>query len=361
MRNGELPHRERVLLALEHQQTDRVPIAMVCSGVNPPAEKELERFLRDIRGIGVNEYFEPILDIKTVEPRYIGPPLRPRTDYWGVVRKPVSYGEGVYDEIDYYPLRLAAGIDDVMRHPWPTTDWFDYSNLPEEITRINAREPFAVIAYNTNIFETAWYTRGFEQSLMDLMLDPELFDCILEKVTEFYRAHNRKMLQAADGGIDLMFTADDIGGQNGLLMSLELWRHHIKPHHAAVNREIHEFGAKVIYHSDGAIMEAVEDLIDMGIDILQALQFDAHGMDPQLLKDRYGQRLCFQGGISVQKTLPFGTPEQVRQETLERIRILGKNGGYILGPSHAIQAGTPPENIVTMFDTAASARVQKSV
>jgi uroporphyrinogen decarboxylase len=99
-------------------------------------------------------------------------------------------------------------------------------------------------------------------------------------------------------------------------------------------------------------MEAVEGLVDMGIDVLQALQFSAVGMDPRELKRRFGERLCFEGGVSVQTTLPFGTPEDVRQEVEELIGVLGAGGGYILGPSHAVQAGTPPENIVAMFDTA---------
>jgi uroporphyrinogen decarboxylase len=137
-------------------------------------------------------------------------------------------------------------------------------------------------------------------------------------------------------------------------MSLTMWEQLIKPFHTRLNRAIHEFGAKVIYHTDGGIMKAVPGLIDMGVDVLQALQFDAKGMDPLALKAQFGGRLCFQGGVSVQKTLPFGTVDDVRREVDERIRILGRHGGYILGPSHAIQAGTPPENIVTMFDAAAN-------
>jgi uroporphyrinogen decarboxylase len=133
-----------------------------------------------------------------------------------------------------------------------------------------------------------------------------------------------------------------------------MWKENIKPYHARMNKVIHEFGAKVIYHSDGSVMEAVPGLIDMGVDVLQPLQFDAKGMDPVALKERHRDELCFEGGISVQQTLPFGTPEQVRQEVRERIDVLGRGGGYILGPSHAIQAGTPPENIVAMFDTAAT-------
>ncbi len=101
-------------------------------------------------------------------------------------------------------------------------------------------------------------------------------------------------------------------------------------------------------------MEAVPGLMDMGIDVLQALQFDAKGMDPAALKDGYGDTLCFEGGVSVQSTLPWGTPEEVAAEVRARIDVLGRCGGYICGPSHAIQAGTPPENIVALFDTAAT-------
>ena len=135
-----------------------------------------------------------------------------------------------------------------------------------------------------------------------------------------------------------------------------MWEKHIKPHHIRINRLIHEHGARAIYHTDGAVMEAVPGLIDMGIDVLQALQFDAKGMDPRLLKERHGTRLCFEGGVSVQRTLPFGTPESVREEVEERISVLGRNGGYILGPSHAIQAGTPVENILALFQTAVEYR-----
>jgi uroporphyrinogen decarboxylase len=160
------------------------------------------------------------------------------------------------------------------------------------------------------------------------------------------------MLEVADGAVDLAFTADDIAGQRGLLMSLDMWDRFLRPHHERLNRMIHGFGVKVIYHSDGGVAPAVPGLIEMGIDVLQALQFSARGMDPAALKRDFGARLCFEGGVSVQTTLPFGTTDDVRSETETLIAVLGKNGGYILGPSHAVQAGTPPENVLAMFDTA---------
>ena len=348
-----LSSHERVALALAHEDTDRVPIAMVCSGINEPARGEFDRYLRREQGCDAATYLDRALDIRSVAPQYIGPRLEPGTDIWGVRRQPVRYGAGSYNEIDGYPLAAAARIDDVRGHTWPDPEWFDYGSLPEQIRQVNADGgPYAIMALNCNVFETSWYMRGFEQAFMDLAVEPDLFDFILRRVADFCVEYASRTLAAADGQIDLIFTADDIGQQAGLLMSLEMWEAHIKPHHARINRAIHEGGARAIYHSDGAVMEAVPGLMDMGIDVLQALQFDAEGMDPRRLKELYGDRLCFEGGVSVQSTLPFGTPGDVVEEVEELISVLGQGGGYILGPSHAIQAGTPAENIHAMFDTA---------
>jgi uroporphyrinogen decarboxylase len=357
-RRETLSSRERVRLALVHKETDRIPIAMVCAGINPPAYKALESYLQSERGLSVVDYLTPLIDIRAVAPEYVGPPLEKgadwHEDYWGVKRKAVSYGSGSYNEIDYYPLGKAQTIADLEDHRWPSTKWFDYSVLPERIAAAQADGEHCLMVTNGNIFESSWYMRGFQQMFLDLVLNPELAHAILQRVTDFYVEHFAKMLAAGNGEIDLAFTADDIGSQRGPLMSQEMWEDHLKPYHVRLNEVIHEFGAQVIYHSDGAVMWAVDGLIDMGVDVLQALQFNAEGMDPALLKQRTGDRLCYEGGVSVQQTLPFGTTDDVRQEVEELITVLGKNGGYILGPSHAIQAGTPPENIVAMFDTAAN-------
>ena len=347
-----LSSRERVRLALGHQETDRIPIAMVCAGINPPAYRELEKYLQRERGLDVATYLNSFLDIRQVDSAYIGPQLDPGEDIWGVRRQPISYGSGSYDEIVYYPLAGVQSMDAVKQYQWPSTEFFNYTVLAERIATAQADGEHCLMVANGNIFETSWYMRGFEKMFMDFVLKPELAHEILERVTDFYVVHFTKMLAAAKGGVDLAFTADDIGGQHGLLMSLEMWEEFIKPYHVRLNKAIHEFDVKVIYHTDGAVMKAVAGLIDMGIDVLQALQFSAQGMNPLELKQKYGDRLCFEGGVSVQTTLPFGSPEDVRHETEELINVLGRNGGYILGPSHYIQAATPPENIVAMFDTA---------
>lgn len=354
--SGQLSHRERVCLALDHRQTDRVPIAMVCSGINEPARSQTDAYLRRERGIGLDAFLAPLVDIKVVAPDYIGPPLAEGTDIWGVHRSAVSFGEASYSEIDHYPLAEATDAGDLDRHTWPSTEWFDYAGLPAKIAALQAERggPWCLVTMNANPFESSWYLRGFERFIVDLCASADLAHATMDRVTDFFVAHYARVLEAAGGAIDLAFTADDIGTQQGLLMSPAMWREFLMPRHARLNECIHARGAKVIYHSDGAVADAVPGLIEMGIDVLQALQFDAAGMDPVVLKREHGDRLCFEGGVSVQHTLPFGTAEEVRTEVTHLVRTLGAGGGYILGPSHAIQAGTPPENIVAMFDTAAA-------
>jgi uroporphyrinogen decarboxylase len=352
MKASPLSSRERVRLALEHKDTDRIPIAMVCAGINPPAHAALSELLRRERGLSVEQYLDGLLDVAGIAPPYSGPALPPDQDIWGVVRKPVSYGPASYSEIDVYPLAKVTSVRELEAHPWPHTGLFDYEALPAIARKLQARGERCLMIANGNIFESAWYLRGFEQLFVDFLENPELAHALLSRVAAFHLARFERLLAALPGQVDLAFTADDIGGQNGLLMALPMWEEFIKPHHVCLNRLIHEFGVRVIYHSDGAVMAAVPGLIDMGIDVLQALQFDAAGMDPVALKRLYGHRLCFEGGISVQRTLPFGRPEEVQAEVRQRIEVLGRDGGYILGPSHAIQAGTPPENILALFDTA---------
>lgn len=348
-----LSPRERVTLALDHKPTDRVPIAMVCSGLTPPAYGALAQYLAAERQTTVEEYLRPLLDIEMVGPAYVGPTLAPGEDIWGVRREAVSYGAGSYDEIAHYPL-AGATRDSLAEMTWPTTEWFDYRGIPEAIARARRGGDPCLMAPGGNPFETAWYMRGLEQLLIDFATDAEFAHALLERVCGFFVAHVERILEAGGGAIDLAFTADDLGGQEGLLLSLSMWEEFLKPYHERLNATIHRYGARVIYHTDGAIMEAVPGLVAAGVDILQALQFDARGMDPVRLKQDHGAHLGFQGGVSVQSTLPFGTEEAVRQEVIERIDVLGAGGGYILGSSHAIQAGTPPQNIVAMFDAAVS-------
>jgi uroporphyrinogen decarboxylase len=352
MKDGHMSSYERVSLALAHKETDRVPIAMVCSGINDPAGSEFDALIRSKGYDGTYNYLDPILDITGVGPGYHGPSYESGYDMWGVRRKSMKCGLATYYEIDHHPLANAESMDEITQFPWPNPDWFDYTVLPNAIAAERSGRQRYIMAGTAPLYETSWYLRGFEQMFMDLAVNPEIAHEIMNRVTDFYCEYIQRVLTAANDEVDLVFTADDVGGQNGLLMSIKMWEEFIKTYHVRLNKIIHEHGAKIIYHSDGAVMDVVDGLIYMGVDVLQPLQFDAAKMDAVEIKATHGERLCFQGGVSVQSTLPFGTPELVQEEVKHLITTLGKDGGYILGPSHAIQAGTPPENIFAMFETA---------
>lgn len=175
----------------------------------------------------------------------------------------------------------------------------------------------------------------------------------LEHITGFLDARLQRTLAAAPDGIDLVFFADDLGTQQGLLMSRESYRTVLQPFHRRLTDTVHRLapGAHCLLHSDGAVFDVIPDLLDAGLDTLEAVQTDAAGMEPERLKRAYGDRLSFQGAISVQHLLPHGNQETVRAECLHLMEVLGKDGGYIAAPAHAIQVGTPPENVITMLRT----------
>ncbi len=341
--------RERVLAALDHRETDRVPLAMVCGGINSPAMKALNEFLKKDRGIDARSYINSFLDVAEV---WVTGDFDQELDMWGVARALVSYGEGSYSEIVHYPLRDMETLLEIRNYAYPRVSDMSVEDRVGEIKYLHGHSDQAIVLANANLFETSWYMRGFEQAFEDMLVQPDLIHFIMDRVTTFFTDYFYEILKNCRGEIDMVFTADDIGHQDGLLLSLDMWEEFIKPYHVRINEMIHNMGARVIYHTDGAISEAVPGLMDMGIDVLQALQFSAANMDPQHLKDNFGTSLCFEGGMCVQRILPFGSPEEVREETRKLISILGKSGGYLCGPSHFIQAGTPPENIAAFFDEA---------
>ena len=352
--------KERVLTALRHEKPDIIPFSS--GSVNEYARKQLAKYLScNVKEIERKLY--NISDLRWVSPLYIGPQTyigaeqwpqecTNKPNIWGVKHKSMFNGFDHYSEISYYPLAGLGETKSIEDHVFPSPDWFNYDSLKEIINKENRDGEYAIVMGNGNIFETSWYMTGFENMLTLILTEPDLAYRLLEKVTDFYVTFFERALDTVNGSIDIIFTADDIGQQDGLLMSLTMWEKMLKPHHARLNKLLHKSGAKIMYHTDGAVMDAMDGLVDMGIDIFQAIQFDAKGMDPVILKTKWGDKISFCGGVSVQSTLPFGSIDDVRMEVQERISVLGKNGGYILSPSHAIQGGTPPENIVAFFEEA---------
>ena len=196
--------------------------------------------------------------------------------------------------------------------------------------------------------------RGFEQFFLDMIERPEFVYYMMEKVTTFYRDLTWRALDAAGDVIDIIWSSSDVGGQTNLLFSPQTWREQVKPWHQMLVTPFKEAGYKTRYHTDGAVAPIIEDLIDMGLDLLDPIQPNTPGMEPEELVEKFGGRLAYYGGINTQTILPYGTPTEVEREVLRYIDVLGRQNsyGYCVAASNAIQPDVPVENILSLFRTA---------
>jgi uroporphyrinogen decarboxylase len=175
---------------------------------------------------------------------------------------------------------------------------------------------------------------------------------LLDRINEYFIAWNKNYLASVDGKVDIVAIGDDYGMQDRTILSPEMWRKCIKPRYAELIDSIKSNypNVKLFHHSCGSIYPIIDDLIEIGVDILNSIQPTAKDMEPEKLKKKYGDRITFHGGIDVQNLLPFGTPREIQSEVRRRLEILAENGGYIVAPSHNIQAGTPAENIIAFYE-----------
>jgi len=186
---------------------------------------------------------------------------------------------------------------------------------------------------------------------MDLTIQPEIANMIMKKVSDFFSELANRAIEATNGSIDIILSASDIGTNEGMMISPELWKKYVKPWTSRVIEPFSKLGYKTWYHSDGDFTEILEDFIEMGLDIIDPIQPKAKNNDPKNLKARFGGKIVFSGGIDQQELLPFRTPEIVRKEVTRTIDILGDNGGYIVSSSNALQPDVPLENILSLFKT----------
>lgn len=307
-----------------------------------------------------------VVDLRyLVDPTYRGPvpfsrdlPGGVRESFWGWRVKRVMGASGPAETYVDFPLAGATTIEELERHPWPTPDWFDFSDFKE---RLEPWRDFAVMATNVSVFQHPSFVRGFDELLMDMALAPEMAEFVFDRFTDFYLGYFDRMLSAADGRIDILRQGDDLGTQTGPLISPEMFRTYLKPRIAQFVDLAHSHGVAFMYHSCGAIRPFVEDLIEVGIDILDPLQAAAAGMEAQALKDAYGDRVCLHGAIDTQYLLPQGTPSEVAAEVGRLIEILGAGGGYVLAPCHVLQADVPTANVLAMRDATLAYRYQDGV
>ena len=271
-------------------------------------------------------------------------------DEWGVGYLPI----GPYNERVGHPLSEAT-LDDLDSFVWPNPDDPGrVQGLREEAQHLYETTDYCLSAghISAGIFQDCWNLCGMERFMQDLALDRAFAEALLARVTAIHCRMWENFLDAVGDYVDIVETADDLAGQSGMLIAPRMYREIIKPYHAALNETIRsKTDAKIFYHSCGAIMPVIEDLIEIGVNVLNPIQPLPGLMDPAVLRERFGKRLVFHGGLDVQTLLPNGTPADVEAHVNRYLDTLGPER-YIMAPANSIQPGTPPENIVAAYDTA---------
>jgi uroporphyrinogen decarboxylase len=343
--------RERILASINHGRCDRVPTDIWAT--DEVWSKLIPRFGTEKEAVFEALHIDAIVGII---PTYIGPALPKvkedeQVDYWGIRNRSVSYQTGSYWEQIFHPLAFVKTSKDLDEYNWPSPDWFDYSELRQRVRE--ARERHVVGCGYMAPFYFHNLLRGLERSLLDPLDSAELTHDIVGRISNFFYEHHLRIFESCKGLVDIAQVTDDYGSQTGPLISLQTFQEFYKPHLRRFIDLCHEFGIKVFHHDDGAIRLFLPDLVAMGIDILNPVQHTCPGMEREGLKRDFGGRICFHGGIDNQKVLPFGTTEEVRQEVRRSIDALASDAtGYILAPCHNLQAVSPIENIVAMYEEA---------
>lgn len=398
--NPSITSRERVFCALEHREPDRVAVdfgATDCSSVHVIAYNRLRKQLgiepRPIRLACLTQqiaevdpevaghfgadaaglYFHP-REWRMWEEGYGFPlevperwcPERDDDGSWvvrdaqGVVRQQQTAG-GLYFDAVSFPLSDVASPDQLddqgeLFQRWDWSPVFDesveqYAGRAESLRASGDR---AVVAnWNMHYLQSGQLLRGYEQFMADLLTDEPLVRRFWDKLHEVYLERAAMFFKACGASIDVVFFTDDLGSQQGAMISPDLYRKLLKPYWKELIALVKQHGKKVIMHSCGAISDFLPDLIDMGVDAVNPVQITAAGMSPERLKREFGDAIAFWGGgVSTQGMLDQATPERIRDEVRRNIEIFAPGGGFVFTQVHNIQANVPPENIIAAFEAA---------
>ncbi len=344
-----MTHRERWLALLKGETPDRTPCDYW-------ATAEVTERLRKDLGCDSERTLWEQLEIDKLVPVSAVHPLAKEENWhtqslwslWHIEVAKVSYGDGLgtYEEAVTNPLAKAETAADVERFDWPDGAMWNVGGVRAQC---EAWPGYPILGGCYEPFYLYCRLRGMEQALADLAVNPEVAEAALERIYDIHESIIRRTLEAAPGLVDIVYVAEDLGTQDTLLMSPATFRRFLKPWMRKMIDLVHSFGVKVMHHDDGAIRPLLPELIEIGIDVLNPVQWRCPGMGREELTRDFGKSLVFHGGVDNQQTLPFGTPDDVKREVAENIRIFRKGKGYIVGPCHNLQPNTPTANILAMY------------
>jgi uroporphyrinogen decarboxylase len=370
--------RERVLMAIEHQEPDRVPIVLGVSnatGIKMKPYRALKELL-DIRAPDEYLYDWPelgtaaideqtmtrlhsdvrgVVDLEPVSVRERNRERTPGSDFidsWGSGQSRLPSGEW-FPMV--HPLADATTIEEIEAYPWPDMDDpTRVAHVAQRAKELADEDQHAIVATPWLLFplERAFAMQGMDTFLMNMATSPDFSEALLWKILGLCQRLMGHFLEALGSNVDIIKIGDDLGTQDSLLMSPAMYRRVLAPVHANWIEFIKaRTDAKLFFHTDGDVFPVIDDFVDMGVDILNPIQTSAGKMaDLGALKDRYGTRITFCGAIDTQRVLPHGTAEQVRAEVGRVIDVLGPGGGYLVSSVHTVMNDVPAENILAMVD-----------
>lgn len=345
--------KQRVKMAAAHIQPDRPPIQI---------------YLTPEVASALNEYFkgQPIEEVFEVDFRNIVPAGRPKYrsgspaefyDEWGIGYSRVrNSADGEYYEATDLALARIETMDQVRAYPWPSADDYDYSVIPDQIERMKDFVIYLGGSGTPDLINGIGRGRGMEQVLIDIATEDEVGTAIIDARVNYYYERTKRALEAGGGKIDVLCLGEDLGTQKGPTMSPACFDSFFRPRLERFFKLAHDYGALAMMHSCGSTRTLQSRLIDMGLDILDAVQPEPVGMNPTELKAEFGDKLTFCGMISTQNTLPHGSIEECRAEARHRLDVIAQGGGYIFAPAHCIQPDTPIENILAIYEEATGKR-----
>lgn len=341
--------KERVLAAVAHRQPDRTPIQTYLTP---------EIYHKLVEHFGTDDVLSALgVDFRQVGPRYVGPP-RPlpegcsHVDEWGTGYKSITFTSGTYDEAAYLPLAQLNTLEEVEAYAWPKIEDYDFSDIEAQCDRLKDFAICAEGAGTPDIVNGVSRGRGMERVLVDIMMEDPVGVAIIDHRCDFLYERCKRTLEAANGKIDLLCLGEDCGNQAGPMFPPEIFDAFFLPRLKRFYDLAHEFGAKAMMHSCGNTRALMPRFIEMGLDVLDAMQPEPPGMVAAEIKAEFGDKLTFCGLISTQATLPFGTEAECRAEARHRLEVVGKGGGYFFSPAHCIQSDTPLENVLAIYDEA---------
>ena len=342
-------NRENMLAALRRRKADHVPFYFqLCPSL-------IEEFKKRTGAEDHEEYYGFDMRTFTYTPTahqndytgYFGR-LKPGTtiDEWGVAYEPGSVAH--FTKF----LHAMADFDDpdqVWEFPMPDIlEDYRWEPVYKGVEECKKRG-FSPVFNAIQIFEPAWYLRGLDNLLCDMMTDEDMAEACLKRMAD----HQVKVAKkVAECGFDMIMYGDDIGTQKDLMMSIDLWRKWLKPDMQRAIKAAKDVNPDILafYHSDGIIYDVIPELIEIGVDILNPVQPEC--VDPIKVKEMYGDKLSFWGTIGTQTTMPFGTPEEVDAKVKEIIENVGKGGGLCIAPTHMLEPDVSYENLEAFINAA---------